>query len=361
MCPSAQAGHAVGRVLAHRAGRLRDRRDGLLGVSGWQLLRGRHVEAFTGSARLAAGVALVCTVLVMVTGDLQARLMDTQQPMKMAAAEAVYRTQAGASFSLLTIGNLSGQPVFQTRIPHLLSLIATLSWNGTVDGITQVQNAEAARYGPGGYMPVLWVTYWSFRLMVGFGFLMLAASAWALWRSRRGSGRTLVVLTLLRFLDLTAGNLSIDGTDARACSPGEVRALLARSPEQPTLFPTSLRADLRVGAPHATDRQITDLLRQLRLGPWLDRLEQGLDTVLAPWAARSPAESCSASAWPGTCWPTAPCCFSTNPPGTSTRPPPTPCSRRCWSARPTGRCCGSPAARKSWPRSRRFVTSARTP
>jgi len=98
-----------------------------------------------------------------------------------------------------------------------------------------------------------------------------------------GSGKTLAVLTLLRFLDLTAGNLSIDGTDARACSPGEVRALLAWSPEQPTLFPTSLRANLRVGAPHATDRQITDLLRQLRLGPWLDRLEQGLDTVLAPW------------------------------------------------------------------------------
>ena len=98
-----------------------------------------------------------------------------------------------------------------------------------------------------------------------------------------GSGKTLVVLTLLRFLDLTAGNLSVDGTDARACSPGEVRALLAWSPEQPTLFPTSLRVNLRVGAPHATDRQLTDLLRQLRLGPWLDGLEQGLDTVLAPW------------------------------------------------------------------------------
>ena len=52
-----------------------------------------------------------------------------------------------------------------------------------------------------------------------------------------GSGKTLAVLTLLRFLDLTAGNLSIDGTDARACSPGEVRALLAWSPEQPTLLP----------------------------------------------------------------------------------------------------------------------------
>jgi ATP-binding cassette, subfamily C, bacterial CydCD len=98
-----------------------------------------------------------------------------------------------------------------------------------------------------------------------------------------GSGKTLAVLTLLRFIDLTAGTLSIDGADARACSSGEVRALLAWSPEQPTLFPVSLRVNLRVGAPHATDRQITDLLRQLRLGPWLDQLEQGLDTVLAPW------------------------------------------------------------------------------
>jgi cytochrome d ubiquinol oxidase subunit I len=158
----------------------------VLGVSAWQMLRGRQAEAFTRSAKLGAGVALVCTLLVIVTGDIQARLMDTQQPMKMAAAEAAYRTQNGASFSLLTIGNLSGQPIFQIRIPHLLSLIATLSWNGRVTGITGAQHAEALRYGPGSYVPVLWVTYWSFRLMVGLGFLILIVSVWALWRSRRG-------------------------------------------------------------------------------------------------------------------------------------------------------------------------------
>src|ERR1700751_2641211 len=90
----------------------------VLGVSGWQLLRGGNAVAFTRSARLAAWVALVGTVAVMVTGDIQARLMDSQQPMKMAAAEAVYRTQSGASFSLLTIGNLSRQPIFQHTIPQ---------------------------------------------------------------------------------------------------------------------------------------------------------------------------------------------------------------------------------------------------
>jgi ATP-binding cassette, subfamily C, bacterial CydCD len=59
--------------------------------------------------------------------------------------------------------------------------------------------------------------------------------------------------------------------------------MLAWSPEQPAIFPSSLRANLRVGAPHATDGQIIDLLEQLQLGPWLHQLELGLDTVIAPW------------------------------------------------------------------------------
>ena len=98
-----------------------------------------------------------------------------------------------------------------------------------------------------------------------------------------GSGKTSAIFALLRFTELAAGELTIDGTDARSLPPGRVRALMAWSPEQPALFPASLRANMRMAAPHASDGQITDLLRQLRLGPWLDRLELGLDTVLAPW------------------------------------------------------------------------------
>jgi thiol reductant ABC exporter CydC subunit len=98
-----------------------------------------------------------------------------------------------------------------------------------------------------------------------------------------GSGKTSVIFALLRFLELTAGQLTIDGTDASALPPEQVRALLAWSPEQPALFPVSVRANLRLGAPGATDRQIADLLADLQLGPWLSQLESGLDTVLAPW------------------------------------------------------------------------------
>ncbi|HTX63443.1 MAG TPA: cytochrome ubiquinol oxidase subunit I, partial [Acidimicrobiales bacterium] len=140
---------------------------------------------FLRAARLAGAWTLVTVVLAGIAGDLQARLMDSQQPMKMAAAEALYDTSRGASFSLLTIGNLSGKPIFQIRVPHLLSLIADLTWNGTVRGIDQTQAAEAAKYGHGSYVPVIWLTYWSFRLMVGMGILLFLVGIWAVWLTRR--------------------------------------------------------------------------------------------------------------------------------------------------------------------------------
>ena len=58
-------------------------------------------------------------------------------------------------------------------MPYLLSLIATMNPHGTVQGINNVERAYAKKYGPGDYKPIIPVTYWSFRLMVGFG--MLAA------------------------------------------------------------------------------------------------------------------------------------------------------------------------------------------
>ncbi|MDA8340971.1 MAG: cytochrome ubiquinol oxidase subunit I [Actinomycetota bacterium] len=157
----------------------------VLGVSAWKLLRRHETAAFARAARLAAAVSLVAVIGVMVTGDLQARLMDEQQPMKMAAAEALYDTQSGASFSILTVGNLSGNPIFQVRVPHLLSLIADMSWNGSVSGIHQIQAHEAATYGPASYVPVIWLSYWSFRLMIGFGVVILAVAIWALVLARR--------------------------------------------------------------------------------------------------------------------------------------------------------------------------------
>jgi len=161
----------------------------VLGISVWRAHRETsneaHRSAFLRAAGLAAAFTLVAVILTSVAGDAQARLMDSQQPMKMASAEALYQTKSGASFSLLTIGDLSGKPVFQIRVPHVLSMIADLSWNGQVRGIDQIQQAETAKYGPGSYVPVIWLTYWSFRAMVGAGMLMILLSAWALVLARR--------------------------------------------------------------------------------------------------------------------------------------------------------------------------------
>jgi cytochrome d ubiquinol oxidase subunit I len=159
----------------------------VIAVSGWHLAAG---SSFTGlfrtSLRLGLIVALVAGAGSVVTGDVQARLMDSQQPMKMAAAEALYDTESGASFSLFTIGTLNGsKELWSARVPGLLSMIATLNPHGTVQGINNVQRAYVAKYGPGSYKPVIPVTYWTFRLMIGFGFLAMLIAAAGLWLSRR--------------------------------------------------------------------------------------------------------------------------------------------------------------------------------
>jgi len=160
----------------------------VLGISIWRARReaegSEHRAWFLRAARFAGIFTFGATVLTAVAGDLQARLMDVYQPMKMAAAEALYTTKSGASFSLFTWGNLSQKPVFQIRVPHLLSLMADLSWSGQVQGINNLQAADVAKYGPGSYVPVIPLTYWSFRVMVGAGILMIVLGAWAWWSSR---------------------------------------------------------------------------------------------------------------------------------------------------------------------------------
>jgi cytochrome d ubiquinol oxidase subunit I len=157
----------------------------VMGVSAYHLLRRNEVDLFRKAASIAMVVAFIASLGVAFVGHMQAQVMTKIQPMKMAAAEALYDTETGASFSLLTIGNLSGQPIFQIRLPHLLSVLATNSWNGRVEGINDVQAQERALYGPGSYTPVIWVTYWGFRTMVGAGFAMIGLSALGLYLMRR--------------------------------------------------------------------------------------------------------------------------------------------------------------------------------
>ncbi|WP_028927116.1 cytochrome ubiquinol oxidase subunit I [Pseudonocardia acaciae] len=164
----------------------------VVGISAWQLWRHRSSgdgqrEVFRPSMRLGLVTLLVASLGVVASGDLQARVMTEQQPMKMAAAEALYDTVAPASFSLFTVGSLDGsREVFSVRVPRVLSFMATGSFDGAVRGVNDVQRAEQAAYGPGDYRPNIPITYWTFRIMVGLGFLLGLLSLVGLWLFRRG-------------------------------------------------------------------------------------------------------------------------------------------------------------------------------
>jgi cytochrome d ubiquinol oxidase subunit I len=163
----------------------------VLAISAYHLARGRDVEVFRPSIRIGLVTVLIASLGVVVTGDLQARLMTEQQPMKMAAAEALYDTVAPASFSVFTVGSLDGsQEIWSIRLPGVLSFMATGTFDGTVEGINQLQQQAAQTYGPGDFMPVIPMTYWTFRLMIGFGLLAGLLSVIGLWLTRRRATRT---------------------------------------------------------------------------------------------------------------------------------------------------------------------------
>lgn len=153
----------------------------VMGISVYHLLKKNQVGLFRRSFQIAAIVGTISIVMVILNGHSQAQHMVETQPMKMAAAEALWKTEDPASFSLLTIGNLAQQQVFAIRIPRVLSLLAYNQLTGAVQGIDNLQAQYTQQYGPGNYIPPVAVTYWSFRLMVGAGFLMAALALYALF------------------------------------------------------------------------------------------------------------------------------------------------------------------------------------
>jgi cytochrome d ubiquinol oxidase subunit I len=182
------------------------------GVAMWRLLRrpDKDPAPFRLAARVGAWTVVACGLILVLTGDAQAKTMTEQQPMKMAAAEALWETSQPASFSIFTIGTLDGrEEVFSIRIPYLLSFLATGDFHGRVEGMNDLQRFYEERFGPGDWRPIVPIAYWMFRLMVGAGFLAALAATWFLWSMRGGRlpGRFAVkAAILLPFLPLAANS-----------------------------------------------------------------------------------------------------------------------------------------------------------
>jgi cytochrome bd ubiquinol oxidase subunit I len=186
----------------------------MLAVSAWQLRHGGDREVFTRSARLALIVLVPAILFTMLVGDELGVIEAKYQPMKIAAAEAQWSTCQPCSFSLFQIGggNKDETPTKIIEIPHLLSLLATNHWNGKVIGLNPLQSQYTGRYGPGYYVPNVFIQYWSMRVMAYAGVVVFLLGLWGLWLIRRKKLATsrlflwvAIWATVLPFLMNTAG------------------------------------------------------------------------------------------------------------------------------------------------------------
>ena len=195
----------------------------LVAVAGWLHVRNSHPDdrpMYLKAVRLGAVVALVSGLAVAVSGDVQGKVMTEVQPMKMAAAEGLYQTtESCAPFSVFTLGSLDGtQERYALTVPCLLSFLGTGSFDGQIQGIDDLREAYQGEYGqdPGAtyytaadYVPVIPVTYWSFRFMIGLGMFGAGGAALVLWSTRRGrapTGRWFRVLLVALPLGALGGN-----------------------------------------------------------------------------------------------------------------------------------------------------------
>ncbi len=186
----------------------------MLAVSAWQLRRGGDREVFGRSARLSLIVLVPAILFTMLVGDELGVIEAKYQPMKIAAAEAQWTTCQPCSFSLFQIGggNNDETPTQIISIPHVLSLLATNHWNGKVIGMNPLQSQYKSKYGPGYYVPNVFIQYWGMRVMAYLAVVVTLIALWGLWLSRRKklamSRRFLWVATwmvILPFLINTAG------------------------------------------------------------------------------------------------------------------------------------------------------------
>ncbi len=158
----------------------------VLGISAYHLARKQEMDFFRRSFRLAALIGLVAAVMVGVAGHVQGTYLHEVQPMAAAASEALWETANPAPFTVVAIFDSTGkQEIWSLKIPKALSLLYFFSTEGEVLGINQIQAEYEAMYGPGDYIPLVALSFWTFRIMVAMGLLLIALGAFALYMTMR--------------------------------------------------------------------------------------------------------------------------------------------------------------------------------
>ncbi|GAC1467766.1 MAG: cytochrome ubiquinol oxidase subunit I [Ktedonobacteraceae bacterium] len=155
------------------------------GISAYHLLKkSKDQDVYQRSMRMSLVVALLSSIVSVIVGHIYGQYDILAQPMKMAAAEAIWNTQQPASLALVAIPNQAAHTnIFSISVPYLLSFLSDWSFTSKVEGINQIQAAYVHLYGPGNYIPDVLVAFYSFRVMLGIGVLMVLIAAVALFLS----------------------------------------------------------------------------------------------------------------------------------------------------------------------------------
>ncbi|MCQ1057824.1 cytochrome ubiquinol oxidase subunit I [Photobacterium sp. DNB23_23_1] len=148
------------------------------GVGAYHLLRSQNNHLARTMFSMALWMAAIVTPIQIVVGDLHGLNTLEHQPAKVAAMEGHFETQQGAPLILFGLPNEETKEVdYKVAIPHLGSLILTHEWNGEVKGLDAFPDDEH---------PPVSIVFWSFRIMVGLGFMMLAIGLYSLWLRKKG-------------------------------------------------------------------------------------------------------------------------------------------------------------------------------
>ena len=174
------------------------------GVAAWHLLRDRGNEAARVMFSMAMWMAAVVAPIQIFAGDLHGLNTLEHQPAKVAAMEGHFETQKGAPLILFGLPDMEAEEVrFALKIPRLGSLILTHDWNGELKGLKEWAPEDR---------PNVPIVFWSFRIMVGLGVLMVLLGAWSLYLRFRarlfesdGLLRAAILMAPTGFIAILAG------------------------------------------------------------------------------------------------------------------------------------------------------------
>lgn len=178
----------------------------IMGVSAWRALKGVDGPATWKVMRTGALMAAVLAPLQVWIGDMHGLNTLEHQPAKIAAMEGIWETESHAPLTLFGFPDEEASTTHMAiKVPGLASLILTHEWDGELKGLNEFAGAH----------PPVAPVFWSFRVMVGVGTLMVLVGWWALWRlfrSREENSsahpwllRTLSVMTFSGWVAVLAG------------------------------------------------------------------------------------------------------------------------------------------------------------